>query len=102
MLSPHAPLPAVPADVVPHVDVNTYLATIVWQPGVVGIVGDGAKPLPSILYSAVNPLTAGTDGKLNAALHVFAGAVITGAVGKTTTHIEELAVKPFASVAVTE
>ena len=33
----------------------------------------------------MNPVTAGTLGNANALLHVLAGAVITGAVGKITT-----------------
>lgn len=35
----------------------------------------------SIRYSTVNPANGGTAGKVNAASQVFAGAVITGAVG---------------------
>ena len=38
-----------------------------------------------MLYSVLNPLTGVTEGKVNAASHVFVGAVITGAVGKITT-----------------
>ena len=51
----------------------------------VGIAGETAKDPPSILYCTLKPATDGTFGKLNAALHVFAGAVIVGAVGKITT-----------------
>jgi hypothetical protein len=40
LLVPQTPVPGVNAAVVPHADCRTYLAVIVWQPGVVGIVGD--------------------------------------------------------------
>ena len=40
---------------------------------------------PSILYCIVNPATEGTDGKVKADAHVFAGAVMVGAVGNITT-----------------
>ena len=50
----------------------------------VGIVGEAEKLPPSILYSIVKPLTEVTVGKLNAALQVLTGAVITGAAGNTT------------------
>ena len=49
------------------------------------MVGEAAKPLPSMLYCAVNPATVVTDGSTNAAAQVFAGAVMTGAAGNTTT-----------------
>ena len=42
---------------------------------------------PSILYCTVNPGTAVTAGNVNAVLHVFVGAVITGAAGNITTLI---------------
>ena len=50
--------------------------------GTVGLVSNAA---PSMLYSTVKPDTATTLGKLKADAHVFAGAVIDGAFGKTTT-----------------
>jgi hypothetical protein len=40
LLGPQDPLPAVPAAVAPQADEVTYLAVIVWQPGVVGMVGE--------------------------------------------------------------
>ena len=51
----------------------------------VGIVGDAEKAPPSILYCVVKLDTAATVGNVNAALHVFAGAVIFGAVGNIVT-----------------
>jgi hypothetical protein len=51
---------------------------------VAGMVGETAKPPPSMLYCVVNPATVVTDGSVKAAAQVFAGAVMTGAVGKTT------------------
>ena len=39
LLDAHVPVPGVFAGVVPHADVSTNLATIVWQPAAVGIVG---------------------------------------------------------------
>ena len=42
------------------------------------------KPVKSMLNSTVNPATGGTTGSDKAALHVLAGAVITGAAGKIT------------------
>ena len=56
-----------------------------WQPGVVGIVGLPAYAPPSTLYSILKPTTAGTVGNTKADAQVFAGAVITGALGKITT-----------------
>ena len=50
LLTEHAAVPAVPAVVLPQFAVKTYLAVIVWQPGVVGIVGEDVKPPPSISY----------------------------------------------------
>ena len=50
LLAPHAPVPVVPAVVLPQSAVSTYLVIIVWQPGVVGTVGEDVKPPPSILY----------------------------------------------------
>ena len=47
--------------------------------------GDADHPLPSMLYSTVNPVTVATVGNVNADAHVLDGAVITGAVGKITT-----------------
>ena len=38
-----------------------------------------------MLYCTLKPGTAGTVGKLNAALQVFAGSVIVGASGKIVT-----------------
>jgi hypothetical protein len=58
---------------------------MVWQPGVVGIVGLAANASPSMLYSTLKPATVLTVGKLNADAQVFAGAVIVGAFGKITT-----------------
>ena len=42
------------------------------------------NPLPSILYSALNPDTVVTAGKLNAELQVLGGELITGDAGYTT------------------
>ena len=58
---------------------------IVWQPGVVGIVGLAPNAPPSMLYCTLKPLTAATLGKLKADAQVFVGAVIVGALGKITT-----------------
>ena len=49
------------------------------------VFGAAANVPPSILYSMLNPATAVTVGKANADAQVLAGAVITGAAGKTTT-----------------
>ena len=38
-----------------------------------------------MLYSTLNPLKAATVGNVKAEAQVFAGALITGAVGKITT-----------------
>ena len=80
LLTPHGPVPAVPAAILPHAADNTYLACTVWQPGVV-VLGAAENALPSMLYCTLNPETAGTVGKVNAEAQVLAGAVITGAVG---------------------
>ena len=45
---------------------------------------------PSILYSTVNPETAGTVGSTNADAQVLAGAVNTGAFGKIITETKLL------------
>ena len=58
---------------------------MVWQPGVVGIVGLAAYAPPSTLYWMLKPATAATLGNTKADAQVFAGAVITGALGKITT-----------------
>ena len=47
------------------------------------MVGEAEKAPPSILYCVVKFVTDVTLGNVNAALQVLAGAVITGAVGKT-------------------
>lgn len=39
LLFRHAPVPMLPAGVLPHAVFKTYLADIVWQPGVLGITG---------------------------------------------------------------
>ena len=83
LLAPHAPGPWVVGVVDPQSVVTTYRALTVWQPGVV-VLGEDEYAPPSILYSTLNPVTAVTVGKTNIAAQVFAGAVITGAVGKTT------------------
>ena len=49
------------------------------------MLGAAENAPPSMLYCTLNPATAVTVGKVNAALQVLAGAVITGAVGKITT-----------------
>jgi hypothetical protein len=85
LLSPQVPVPAVPAVVVPQSAANTYLAFIVWQPGVDGTAGETEKAPPSMLYWTVNPETEGTDGNVKAEAQVLAGAVITGAAGNITT-----------------
>ena len=82
---PHDPVPAVPAVVLPQADVKTYFAAIVWQPVVVGIVGEAAKPPPSMLYCVVNPARVVTAGRVKADAQAFAGAVMTGAAGNMTT-----------------
>ena len=51
----------------------------------VGIAGEDENAPPSMLYCTVNPETAVTVGRVNAALHVLADAVSVGAVGKITT-----------------
>ena len=56
-----------------------------WHPGVPGIAGEAANKPPSILYSTVNPATAGTVGSTNADAQVVAGAANTGALGKIIT-----------------
>ena len=61
-----------------------------------GIAGETEKVPPSMLYCTVNPGTAVTVGKLKAALHELAGAVIAGGAGKITTLTELL----FAQAAV--
>lgn len=48
------------------------------------MVGVAANPVPSILYSALNPDTVVTAGRPNAELQVLGGALITGDAGKTT------------------
>ena len=58
---------------------------IVWQPGVVGIVGLAPNAPPSMLYCTLKPLTAAILGKLKADAQVFVGASIDGAFGKITT-----------------
>ena len=58
---------------------------MVWQPGVVGMIGVAANAPPSMLYSTLKPATVDTLGKLKAVAQVFAGAVIVGAFGKITT-----------------
>ena len=58
-----------------------------WQPGVVGIVGLAAYAPPSTLYWILKFATTGTLGKTKADAQVFAGAVIVGALGNTTTWI---------------
>jgi hypothetical protein len=50
LLSPHAPVPVVPAAVGLQSDARTYLALMVWHPGVEGIGGVAAKLPPSRLY----------------------------------------------------
>ena len=84
---PHAPLPNEPARVAPQSAVSAYCALTLWQPGVVGIIGEGEKTPPSILHCKVNPV-GGVDGttlgKANAALQVLFGAVKTGAAGNIT------------------
>ena len=60
---------------------------MVWQPGVVGIVGLATNGSPSMLYSILKFVTADTFGKLKAVAHVFTGAVKFGAFGNTTTWI---------------
>jgi hypothetical protein len=72
------------ATVLPQADASTYLACIIWQPAVVGIVGAEDQLPLSMLYSTLNPVTGVTAGKINAALQVFAGAISTGAAGYTT------------------
>ena len=84
LLAPQDPVPAVPAMVVPQSAASTYLAVTLWHPGVV-VDGDALYAPPSMLYSILNPVTGVTVGNVNAALHVFEVAVITGAVGKITT-----------------
>jgi len=49
------------------------------------VPGAGANAPSSILYSTLNPATAGTAGKIIADSQVFAGAVIVGANGNITT-----------------
>ena len=51
------------------------------------MTGEDVKPALLMLYSTVNPETAATVGKLNAVLHVFVGAIRTGATGNTTAFI---------------
>ena len=58
---------------------------IVWQPGVVGIVGLVPNAPPSMLYCTVKPATAATFGNTKADAQVFAGGSIVDALGKTTT-----------------
>ena len=84
LLTAQAPGPAVPAAVVPQAAVSTYRARKVWQPGV-AIVGEAEKAPPSMLYCTEKPGTAGTVGKLKAALQVFAGSVNVGAAGNMVT-----------------
>ena len=60
---------------------------IVWQPGVVGIVGLATNAPPSTLYWILKPATADTLGNTKADAQVFAGAVSSGALGNTTTWI---------------
>jgi hypothetical protein len=74
----------VPAAIAPHAAASTYLAEIVWQPGVVGITGVSVNAPPSILYSTLKPETTGTEGNVNAEPQVLAGAVRRGCNGKTT------------------
>lgn len=95
LLSPQIPVPEEFAAVVPQVEVNTYLAFTVWQPGVVGIVGVAENAPPLILYWAVKPFATGNVGNENAALQVFAGAVITGAEGNTVKTLEPGQVEPI-------
>ena len=71
----------VKAAVKPQAAVFTYLAAIVWQPGVVGIAGAAVHAPPLILYCTVKPTTGVTAGNTNAALQVFVGAVSTGSDG---------------------
>ena len=85
LLGPHAPVPVVPAGVLPHTAEVTYFATMEWQPGVTGMVGVDVNAPPSMLYWVVKPVTAVTAGSVNADAQVFAGAVNTGAAGNTTT-----------------
>ena len=58
---------------------------MVWQPGVVGIVGLVPNAAPSTLYWILKPDTATTVGKVKADAQVLLGAVNVGASGKTTT-----------------
>jgi hypothetical protein len=51
----------------------------------VGIAGVVIYVPPSILYSVLNPVIAGTAGKMNPVVQVFEGCVRTGATGKITT-----------------
>ena len=78
LLSPQVPVPVVPAAVGLQSDARTYLALMVWHPGVEGIGGETAKVPPSILYCTENPDTAGTEGNVNADAQVFAGDERTG------------------------
>ena len=48
------------------------------------MVGVELNPVPSILYSALNPATEVTVGSVNAELQVFGGGLITGDAGNTT------------------
>ena len=79
------PLPEVFAVVLPQEFVNTYRASIVWQPVVLVIAGVVVNPTPSILYCIVNPATVVTDGKLNEEAHVLAVADKIGTAGNITT-----------------
>jgi len=85
-LTPQAPVPSAPANVLPQSAVKTYLASKEWQPGVEGTMGELVNaPTKSILYSTVKPGTAGTFGRVNAVLQVLGGDVRIGADGKITT-----------------
>jgi hypothetical protein len=81
LLIPHAAGPGVFAGELPHVVEFTYLATIEWQPAVVGRTGDDENVLPLILNCTEKPFTAGTDGNTNVDPHVLAGSVSIGAEG---------------------
>jgi hypothetical protein len=94
LLLPHRPVPAVLAAVGPQAEVRTYLATIEWQPGVVGIVGVDVNVPPSMLNWIVKPATVVTVGRVKAALQVFAGAISVGAVGNTTKFLVSLQATP--------
>lgn len=54
-----------------------------------------------MLYCTLNPVTALTVGKVKANAQVLTGTVITGAVGKTTTHTVDVLVQPLPSLPVT-